>query len=146
LDRARSDDGARTREPVRRRPITSAADADHGLLESLRLNQSRGVAASRLFETGRMFVTMDGQALECAAVGFLIAEPVGERAWLKREPADFYLAKHHITAIAAAAGIDLSRQPIVAASPAGGRRASRQPSTTAITNGPRGSACWTSPM
>ena len=90
-----------------------------GLLESLRLNQSRGVAVSRLFETGRMFVAMEGKTLECAAVGFLIAEPVGERAWLKREPADFYLTKHHITAVAAAAGIDLSRQPIVAASPAG---------------------------
>ena len=90
-----------------------------GLLESLRLNQSRGVAASRLFETGRMFVTMDGQALECVSVGFLIAEPVSERVWLERESADFYLAKHHMAAIAAAAGIDLLRQPIVAASPAG---------------------------
>jgi phenylalanyl-tRNA synthetase beta chain len=90
-----------------------------GLLESLRLNQSRGVTVSRLFETGRMFVTMNGQALECAAVGFVIAEPIGERAWLKREPADFYLAKHHMLAVASAAGIDLSRQPIVAASPAG---------------------------
>ena len=31
-----------------------------GLLESLRLNQSRGVAASRLAETGRIFIERDG--------------------------------------------------------------------------------------
>src|SRR2546421_116942 len=59
-----------------------------GLLESLKLNQSRGVVASRLFETGRIFVERNGQNLECAAVGFIIAEPVGDRAWLKREAAD----------------------------------------------------------
>lgn len=84
-----------------------------GLLESLKLNQSRGVAASRLAETGRIFVERNGQNLECAAVGFIIAEPIGERAWLQREPADFYTAKHHIAALATAAGIDFGRQPLV---------------------------------
>ncbi|HVS52184.1 MAG TPA: phenylalanine--tRNA ligase subunit beta [Opitutaceae bacterium] len=83
-----------------------------GLLESLRLNQSRGVAVSRLFETGRMFIPREGQLFECAAVAFIIAEPVGERAWLKREPADFYAAKHHVAALAAAAGIDWWRLPV----------------------------------
>src|SRR5262245_21665069 len=39
-----------------------------GLLESLKLNQSRGVAVSRLFETGRVFVERNGQNLECAGV------------------------------------------------------------------------------
>ena len=82
-----------------------------GLLESLRLNQSRGVVASRLCETGRVFIEHNGQNLECAAVAFVIAEPVGERAWLKREPADFYSVKHHIAALAAAAGVDLGRSP-----------------------------------
>jgi phenylalanyl-tRNA synthetase beta chain len=85
-----------------------------GLLESVKLNQSRGVVASRLFETGRVFIERNGENLECAAVGFVIAEPIGERAWLKREPADFYTIKHHLTAIAAAAGIDLTRQPVAA--------------------------------
>lgn len=83
-----------------------------GLLESLKLNQSRGVAVSRLFETGRIFVERDGQNLECAAVGFVIAEPVGERAWLKREPADFYAVKHHVAALASAAGVDFTRQQL----------------------------------
>ena len=91
-----------------------------GLLESLKLNQSRGVVASRLFETGRIFVERNGQNLECASVAFLLAEPVGERGWLKREPADFYAAKHHVTALAAAAGIDLARQPLAAVDGANG--------------------------
>jgi phenylalanyl-tRNA synthetase beta chain len=82
-----------------------------GLLESLKLNQSRGVVVSRLCETGRIFVEHNGQNLECAAVAFVIAEPVGERAWLKREAADFYTVKHHVAALAAVAGVDLHRQP-----------------------------------
>ncbi len=84
-----------------------------GLLESLRLNQSRGVTAARLCETGRVFIELNGQNLECAAVAFVIGEPVGERTWLKREPADFYSAKKHVAALAASAGIDLDRQPLV---------------------------------
>lgn len=84
-----------------------------GLLESLKLNQSRGVVASRLCETGRVFIERNGQNFECAAVGFIIADPVGERTWLKREPADFYTVKQHVTALATAAGIDLGRQPLV---------------------------------
>ncbi|MSU50525.1 MAG: phenylalanine--tRNA ligase subunit beta [Opitutus sp.] len=85
-----------------------------GLLESLKLNQSRGVVASRLCETGRIFIEHNGQNLECAAVGFVIAEPVGERDWLKRAAADFYTTKHHVAAIATAAGIDFARQPLAA--------------------------------
>jgi phenylalanyl-tRNA synthetase beta chain len=83
-----------------------------GLLESLKLNQSRGVAASRLCETGRIFVERDGRNFECAAVAFIIAEPIGERAWLKREPVDFYTTKHVVSALATMAGIDFVRQPL----------------------------------
>lgn len=86
-----------------------------GLLESLKLNQSRGVAVSRLCETGRMFVSREGKVYECAAVAFVIAEAVDQRSWTKRETADFYTAKHHMAAIAGAAGIDFLRQPLVAA-------------------------------
>jgi phenylalanyl-tRNA synthetase beta chain len=85
-----------------------------GLLESLKLNQSRGVAASRLCETGRVFIEHNGQNLECAAVAFVMAEPVNDRSWLKRETADFYAAKHHVAALAAAAGLDFARQPLTA--------------------------------
>ncbi len=84
-----------------------------GLLETLRLNQSRGVPASRLCETGRVFIERNGQNYECAAVGFVIAEPLGARTWLPCAPADFYTAKQHASALAAAAGVDLARQPLV---------------------------------
>jgi phenylalanyl-tRNA synthetase beta chain len=84
-----------------------------GLLESLKLNQSRDVTVSRLCETGRVFIERNGQNFECAAVSFIIADPLGERTWLKREPADFYTVKKHMTALAAIAGIDLARQPLV---------------------------------
>jgi len=81
-----------------------------GLLAALKLNQSRGVAVSRLCETGRVFVERNGQNLECAAVGFVIAEDTA-RHWNPREKADFYSVKHHIVGLAAMAGIDLARQP-----------------------------------
>ena len=83
-----------------------------GLLDALKLNQARGVAVSRFCETGRVFIENNGENLECAAVAFVMADPVGERAWLPRAAADFYTAKHHVEALAAAAGIDLSRQSI----------------------------------
>ncbi len=84
-----------------------------GLLESLKLNQSRGVPVAQLGEVGRIFIERNGQNYECAAAGFVLAEPMGERRWLQREPADFYAAKKHGAALAAAAGIDLVRQPLV---------------------------------
>ncbi len=84
-----------------------------GLLESLKLNQSRGVVVSRLCETGRIFIESNGQNLECATVAFVMADPIGERAWLKRTSVDFYTVKHHVEALASAAGIDLPGQPLV---------------------------------
>lgn len=82
-----------------------------GLLDTLKLNQSRGVAVAKLCETGRVFVEHNGQNLECTSVGFIIAEN-SERQWLNREAPDFFTAKQHMTAIATAAGIDFSRQPL----------------------------------
>lgn len=82
-----------------------------GLLASLKLNQARGVAVSRLAETGRVFVERNGQNLECAAVGFIIAEDAA-RHWHPRAGTDFYHAKHHVVSLAAMAGVDLARQPL----------------------------------
>ena len=87
-----------------------------GLLDTLLVNQSRGVAASRLCEAGRIFFEYNGHNYEGAGVGFLIAEDPS-RHWRSREPADFYTIKHHLTAIAAAAGVDLGSE---AASPVTG--------------------------
>jgi len=81
-----------------------------GLLEVLRLNQSRGVPVSRIFETGRVFVERNGQNFECAAAAFVIADDA-ERRWKRRDPADFYTAKHHIAALAAIAGVESDRDP-----------------------------------
>ncbi len=80
-----------------------------GLLETLRLNQSRGVAVSRICETGRIFIELNGQNFECAAVAFLMTDDTARR-WRQRAPADFYTAKHHVEALAASAGIDLARE------------------------------------
>lgn len=82
-----------------------------GLLESLKLNQSRGVAVSHLFETGRVFLERNGSLSECVAAAFIIAEETGERSWRTREAADFYTAKRHTATLASFAGIELERQP-----------------------------------
>jgi phenylalanyl-tRNA synthetase beta chain len=82
-----------------------------GLLDTLLLNQSRGVPAQRLCETGRIFVEDNGQIYECAAAAFLFAED-GGRHWRRREPADFYSVKHHLGAVAAAAGVDLGAERV----------------------------------
>jgi phenylalanyl-tRNA synthetase beta chain len=82
-----------------------------GLLDTLKLNQSRGVAVSRLAEIGRVFVESDGWNYECAAAAFVLADDPTRR-WKSRDPADFYLAKHHVEALAESAGIDLSAEKV----------------------------------
>ena len=80
-----------------------------GLLESLKLNQSRGTGATRLFETGRVFMEDNGRVFECAAVAFLEAQTKETaRQWLPRPPADFYTVKNRVHILAAQAGIDLA--------------------------------------
>jgi phenylalanyl-tRNA synthetase beta chain len=77
-----------------------------GLLETLRLNQSRGVPASRLAEVGRVFIEDNGVNYECAAAAFVVGED-RRRQWRAREGFDFYAARHHAAALAALAGVDL---------------------------------------
>ncbi len=84
-----------------------------GLLESLKLNQSRGNHVAHLCETGRVFMEVNGTVHECAGVGFIIAENPKARAWLPRPQPDFYTVKRHLGIVAAQAGIDLSAQPLV---------------------------------
>ncbi|HTQ31623.1 MAG TPA: phenylalanine--tRNA ligase subunit beta, partial [Opitutaceae bacterium] len=86
-----------------------------GLLDAVKLNQSRGIAVSRLFETGRIFVEHDGRVFETACVSFLLVQNEADRAWLHRSPPDFYTAKRHIEIIAAAAGVNLARQSLAPA-------------------------------
>jgi len=84
-----------------------------GMLESLKLNQSRGVAASRLFETGRVFMELNGVVQECVGAGFLLCHNPKERAWLARPEPDFYAVKHHMAILAQQAGIDLNAAGLV---------------------------------
>ncbi len=79
-----------------------------GLLESLRLNQSRGNHVSRLFETGRVFMERNGTVHECAAVGFIICHNEKDRAWLARPAPDFYTVKRYMEILAQSAGINLA--------------------------------------
>ena len=82
-----------------------------GLLDTLLLNQSRGVPATRLCETGRIFVEDNGQNFEGAATAFIVAEDAA-RHWKPRAPVDFYSVKHHMGALAAAGGIDLAAEAL----------------------------------
>jgi phenylalanyl-tRNA synthetase beta chain len=81
-----------------------------GILESLKLNQSRGVAVSRLFETGRVFMEVNGTVQECVAVGFVLAHNPKDRAWLARPEPDFYVVKREMETLAQFAGVDLAAQ------------------------------------
>ncbi|MDI1250468.1 MAG: phenylalanine--tRNA ligase subunit beta [Lacunisphaera sp.] len=78
-----------------------------GLLDALKLNQSRGVAVSRLFETGRVFMELNGTVQECVGVGFVLCHNPKERAWLARPAPDFYAVKHQLEVLVRQAGIDL---------------------------------------
>ncbi|MDI1320086.1 MAG: hypothetical protein PSW75_07830, partial [bacterium] len=84
-----------------------------GILDSLKLNQSRGVAVSRLFETGRVFMELSGTVQECVGVGFVLCHNPQDRVWLARPAPDFYTVKHQMGILAAAAGIDLGRAELV---------------------------------
>jgi phenylalanyl-tRNA synthetase beta chain len=78
-----------------------------GILESLKLNQSRGVAAARLFETGRVFMEMNGTVQECVSVGFVLCHTPKDRTWLARPEPDFHAVKRHMEILAQLAGLDL---------------------------------------
>ena len=84
-----------------------------GILESLKLNQSRGVPAARLFETGRVFMENNGTVQECVAVGFVLCHNPKDRAWLARLEPDFYAVKQHLQILARQAGIELEEQPLL---------------------------------
>jgi len=84
-----------------------------GMLGSLKLNQSRGVPAARLFETGRVFTELNGTVQECLGVGFVLCHDEKTRAWLARPEPDFYAVKRHMEILAEQAGVDLAAAPLV---------------------------------
>ena len=84
-----------------------------GMLESLKLNQSRGVAAGRLFETGRVFMELNGTVHECLGAAFLLCHNPKDRAWLGRPEPTFFAVKRHMEILTQLAGLDLSRTGLV---------------------------------
>lgn len=84
-----------------------------GLLESLKLNQSRGVPAAQLCETGRVFMEINGTVQECVGAAFLLCHNPKDRTWLARPEPDFYSVKRQVEIIAGEAGIDLAGQELV---------------------------------
>ena len=84
-----------------------------GMLESLKLNQSRGVPAAQLCETGRVFMEINGTVQECVGAAFLLCHNPKDRSWLARPEPDFYGVKRHMEIIAGEAGIDLAREELV---------------------------------
>ena len=77
-----------------------------GLLAALKLNQSRGVPATQLFETGRVFMELNGTVQEYLGAAFLLCHNPKERSWLARSAPDFYTVKQHLMILAQQAGID----------------------------------------
>jgi phenylalanyl-tRNA synthetase beta chain len=103
-----------------------------------------GWQSSHLCEIGRVFIERNGQNLECAAVAFVIAEPMpSANGSIHADAADFYTVKHHVFALAAAGGIDLARQPLVPVTGSVLRLAGRplvRPPVKSTTAGPPASA------
>ncbi len=80
-----------------------------GILETLRLNQSRKTGATRFFETGRVFRESNGKLVEMISVAFVACSVGQARSWKAREADDFYLAKRRAEILAGMAGINIGR-------------------------------------
>ncbi len=80
-----------------------------GILEALRLNQSRKTGATRYFETGRVFREVNGKVVELISVAFAECVFGRPRSWKERAPDDFYQAKHRTEVLAQFAGMDIGR-------------------------------------
>ncbi len=77
-----------------------------GLIDGLKLNQSRHTGAFQLFETGRIFRDQAGSIDEMMAAGFIMAEDLDRVSWRKGVAPDFFGAKRRILRLADLAGID----------------------------------------
>lgn len=80
-----------------------------GILEALRLNQSRNTGATRFFETGRVFREVNGKTVEMISVAFAECSEGRPRSWKQREVDDFYMAKKRTCLLAGFAGMDILR-------------------------------------
>ena len=77
-----------------------------GLLDVLKLNQSRGTGATRFFECGHVYRAKESVMTEFLSIGFvMLVDPI-DRNWRQRENSDFYAARTLNNEILKLAGID----------------------------------------
>lgn len=88
-----------------------ASDASHlrpslvtGLLDCVKLNQSRLNHPQRLFETGRVFREFNGKTIELVSVAFVICRNTGQQ-WREGEAVDYYSAAAVISELGVLAGL-----------------------------------------
>ncbi|MAM90304.1 MAG: phenylalanine--tRNA ligase subunit beta [Opitutaceae bacterium] len=80
-----------------------------GLMDTVRLNQSRKTGATRFFETGRVFREVGGKIVELISVAFVESGENAFRSWVEPQSDDFYKAKNRVATIAGFSGFDMSR-------------------------------------
>lgn len=90
-----------------------------GLLEVLKLNQSRKTGATRFFETGRTFSESRGKVVEMVSVAFVVCSEGADRSWKDAVSEDYFSAKRRVEQLAKLAGMDLSKFRIVGVSEEG---------------------------
>lgn len=88
-----------------------ASDASHlrpslvpGLLDCIKLNQSRRNRPHRLFETGRVFRVFNGKTIEMVSVAFVVCRST-EPQWRDGEVVDYYTAASVISELGVLAGL-----------------------------------------
>ncbi len=102
-------DGLALKNPISGDQTQLRSSIVPGLIEVLKLNQSRKTGATRFFETGRTFTQVKGKTMEMISVGFLECSGGAERTWKEAGSEDYFSAKRRVERIAKFAGMDLSK-------------------------------------
>ena len=97
-----------------------ASDASHlrasllpGLLDCVKLNQSRLNEPQALFETGRVFRVFNGSTIELVSVAFVVLQKPAS-GWLEREKPDFYTASKLVAELGTVAGLKVDSSDFAA--------------------------------
>ncbi|MEO0795984.1 MAG: phenylalanine--tRNA ligase subunit beta [Verrucomicrobiota bacterium] len=78
-----------------------------GLTRAAQLNQARGNAPTRFFETGRVFRWGEGEIFELASIAFVFRADAADRQWRERASGDFYTAKAMIENLLGLGGFEV---------------------------------------
>ncbi len=84
-----------------------------GLLDNVKLNQSRGNNLRRVFESGRVYKERDGSVWELISVAFLVVQTPMPETWLAREAPDFHHAKNTVRNILKISGINCVEESFI---------------------------------